>query len=356
MENIIKYLQLYFTKGIGNKTLRHLIDYFGSVEKVYNSSFEEIENIFSKNTAQLIFIESLKNKEKAEKELLKAEKFGINIVCYEDKNYPENLKNIPDPPAVLYIKGKLPENYYISIVGTRNPTNYGKKITKILVKELVINNICVVSGGAYGIDSIAHKAALENDGKTIAVLGTGIDIIYPYSNKGLFEKIAEKGALISEFPLGTKPSKFNFPLRNRIVAGISQATVVVEAPEKSGSLITAKLANEYGKPVFSVPSNIDNPQGKGCNLLINEGAIPVLDEKTVFEEISYLKNKTNNGNSENLSNIETKIIENIENEIHIDTLSEKLSIPVSELIVVLFELELKGLIKNENGLISKLTL
>ncbi len=355
MNIIIKYLQLYFTKGIGNKTLKLLLDCFGSIEGIYNASFYEIENITSKNTANLVLKESLNNKKLAERELLKAEKIGADIICYEDKNYPENLRNIPDPPVVLYIKGNFPDENLISVVGTRKPTNYGKKISKVLVKELVNNNLCIVSGGAYGIDFLAHKTAIENNGKTVAVLGTGIDISYPASNRSLFERITENGALVSEFPIGTKPSKFNFPLRNRIVAGISQATVVIEAPEKSGSLITAKLANDYGRVVFAVPSNIDNPQGKGCNILIKDGAIPIINEKTIFEEIPYLSGKEENILPD-LDEIEKLILDNIESSSHFDNLLEKLSIPADELITALFKLELKNLIKNENGLITKLTL
>ena len=354
MHIIIKYLQLYFTKGLGNKTIKLLLDHFGSIERVYNTSFGEIEQLTSRNTADLVLRESLKNKIKAEKEILKAEKIGARIICYEDEIYPENLRNIPDPPAVLYVKGKLYKENLISVVGTRRPTEYGKKIAKILVKELVDNNILIVSGGAYGIDYLAHKTALENNGKTFAVLGTGIDISYPASNRKLFEQVAENGALISEFPIGTKPSKFNFPLRNRIVAGISQATVVIEAPEKSGSLITAKLANEYGRIVFAVPTNIDNHHGKGCNLLIKDGAVPVIDEKTIFEEIPYLYDKKETSYIE-LDEIEKRVLDSINTSTHFDDLVEKLSLPIDQLITVIFNLELKNLIKNENGLITKLT-
>lgn len=355
MDTIIKYLQLYFTKGIGNKTLKLLLEHFGNIKNIFNATFEEIENLTSKNTANLVLKESLNNKKLAERELLKAESLDIKLVCYEDEKYPENLKNIPDPPIILYIKGELPSENLISVVGTRKPTAYGKKITKILVKEMVNNGLCVVSGGAYGVDTIAHQTSVENDGKTIAVLGTGIDIVYPYSNKKLFEKITGNGALISEFPIGTKPSKYNFPLRNRIVAGISHATIVIEAPEKSGSLITAKLANDYGRVVFAVPSNIDNLQSKGCNLLIKDGAVPVIDEKTVFEEMPYLRKKDENVLPD-LDEIEKQILDSIENNTHFDNLLEKLSIPADQLITILFNLELKNLIKNENGLITKLTL
>ncbi|RMA97960.1 DNA-processing protein DprA [Hydrogenothermus marinus] len=353
MENIIKYLQLYFTKGLGHKTIKSLIDIFGNIENLYNSSFEEISNRFSPKIAELVLEESLKYKKLAEKQLFLAEKFKVSILCYEDKNYPENLKNIPDPPPVLFIKGKLPNNYSISIVGTRKPTYYGKKITELITKNLVKSDICIVSGGAYGIDSIAHKTALKENGKTVAVLGSSFDFLYPPSHKKLFDEISENGAVISEFPFGTKASKYTFPQRNRIVAGLSEATVVIEAPEKSGSLITARFANDYGKTVFAVPSNIDNKNGKGCNILIKDGATPIIDENTILEEIGYL---TSFEKDIQLNDIEKDILNLIQTQIHIDELSEKIDIKLDELTVLLFEMEMKGLIKNENGLVTKLTL
>ena len=357
MENIIKYLQLYFTKGFGNKTFKQLIDIFGSIGNIYNSSYNEISKIAGERISKLLLEESKKFRKLAELQLIKAEKHKTKILIYESEEFPENLKNIPDPPMLLFIKGNLPKGNHISIVGTRKHTSYGKKITEIVVKELVKNEINIVSGGAYGIDTIAHKQALKSNGKTIAVLGSGIDVPYPPSNKKLFEEISERGALISEFPFGAEASKYTFPQRNRIVAGISEATVVIEAPEKSGSLITAKLANEYGKPVFAVPHNIDNHKGRGCNLLIKDGAVPVLSEETIFEEIPYLlKSGKFNKNLKNLHEEEIKVLNSFETEIHIDRLIEITGFSFDSLNIILFNLEMEGLVKNENGLVRKLTL
>ncbi len=354
MENIIKYFQLYFTKGLGNRSLKAVIEHFGSIDNVFNSSFEEVSKVVGEKTAKLILEKSFNYRKEAEAELKKVEKHHINLLLYESDEYPQNLKNIPDPPLLLYIKGAIPDNYGVSIVGTRKPSNYGRKIAYLISKRICENGICVISGGAYGIDTIAHKSALENNGKTIAVLGTGINISYPATNKRLFEKIAENGALISEFPIDTKPSKFNFPLRNRIVAGLSEATVVVEAPEKSGSLITAKLANEYGKPVFAVPSNIDNLNGKGCNLLIKEGAIPLIDFEIIFNEIPYLSKYKINTNLIELSEEETLFLQTIEGEAYLDEIVEKLDLSFEQAFNLIFNLEMKGIIKNENGLIKRL--
>ena len=214
----------------------------------------------------------------------------IEAICVHDKAYPQILKNIYDFPKKLYIKGNkaILNNTSIAIVGCRENTKYGEKVAKSFAYHLAKNNIVIISGLARGIDSYAHIGAIYAKGKTIAVLGNGLDITYPKENKILADKIIEYGGcLISEYPIGTEPSKMNFPARNRIISGMSQGVVVVEAKERSGSLITADFALEQGKNVFAVPGPITIQTSVGTNELIKQGAIPVTNYRDILREISY---------------------------------------------------------------------
>lgn len=214
----------------------------------------------------------------------------IEEINIEDERYPNKLRNIYDPPKKLYVlgNGEILKNKGIAIVGSRKATDYGRKVTLKISTELVNKEINIISGLAIGIDSYAHMGAViaSGKGKTIAVLGSGIDVIYPHQNIELARKIVNSGGcIVSEYPLGTKPSKLNFPQRNRIISGLSDGVVVVEASEKSGSLITAEFGIEQGKEIFAVPGNIDNSLSKGTNKLIQDGAKMILSSKDILEEI-----------------------------------------------------------------------
>ncbi len=355
MENIIKYLNLSFTKEIGPKTVKKILDTVGSISKVEEKN-EALKESFSEKILDKIINSLEKPLDKTLKTLELAEKQNIKLIDLESKEYPSKLKEIPDPPLVLYTKGDLSNiDNSISIVGTRNPTSYGKTVAKGITEFLIENGIPTVSGGALGIDSIVHKTTIEKQGKTVAVLGSGIDIYYPYSNKWLFNKILETGgAIISEFSFGTKPSKFTFPQRNRIVAGLSLATIVVEAPNKSGSLITANLANQYGRVVFAVPHNINNPKGEGCNKLIKEGASIICSFEDIVEEIPYLFDTKKQLISQNkLSDVEEKILNSIEGFSSLDEIIQKTNLQIEEVLETLTILELEGYIINHNGIYEK---
>lgn len=224
------------------------------------------------------------------KEISLAEDNEIDIITLDDPEYPESLRGISDPPLVLYIKGKIQEQDRLSvaIVGSRASSSYGKDACYLFSSGLAKLGITIVSGLARGIDTISHKACLEASGRTIAVLGSGLLNIYPKENKALFEEIAKNGACISEFPLDTLPLSSNFPQRNRIIAGFSLGCIVVEAAERSGALITARLAMEYGKDVFAVPGEITKETSKGTNRLIKQGAKPVSDVVDVIEELQHI--------------------------------------------------------------------
>ncbi len=345
-------IALSLIKGVGEKTVKDVLNRF-SPEEIFSADKSTLFEIFGKKKTENFLSQkkkALREAEKIKKECLKKQ---IQIIPLTDSRYPELLKEIPDPPGVLYIKGVLPNKKAISVVGSRKFSGYGKFITEKFVKELSKGGINVVSGLAIGIDSIAHKTALKYGGLTTAVLGSGLDIIYPNENKSLFFEILDKGgAVISEYPPGTKPSKYTFPKRNRIIAGLSYGVIVMEAPKRSGALITAKIANDYGRIVFSIPTNINNPYGEGNNLLLKEGAVLVTDIKDIKEYISFdikLEDKTD----VHLSHIEEKILSILAEPTHIDVIVEKMDMDFDEVSVFLFELEMKGLVENQGGIYIK---
>ena len=348
--NILHYLELIFIKGIGNKTVKYLLDMYGSPENIFNASYEELSKRVGHKTAEIILKREKSVSEKAKKELEEAEKKRVKIVSINEKDYPEPLKEIPDPPPILYMKGNCVNlERSVSIVGSRRHTSYGRIVTEKFASELSKEGINIISGMASGIDTIAHESALKN-GTTTAILGSGLDIIYPYENRKLYQKILENGCVVSEYPLGTRPSKFTFPKRNRLIAAFSYCVIVTEAPKKSGALITAKLANEYGRPVFSVPANINNPLAEGNNILLKEGAFPLTSVDDIKENLPYLfKRDTVKSDSFELNELEKKILYYLSEPKHLDFLVEKTGLSIDELMIVLFDMESKELIVNEGG-------
>lgn len=285
------------------------------------------------------------------KEIEKAEKQNVKIIPYFSEEFPQSLLSIKDRPLVLYVKGDFegfPEDA-IAVVGSRKCTNYGKSISYKIAFDLAREGVNVISGLAYGIDSSAHSGAIDSGGRTIAVLGSGIDVIYPSDHSSLAKRIEENGFLVSEFPFGTMPLKYNFPFRNRIISGLSLGVVVVEAELKSGSLITAMHAIDQGKEVFAVPGNITSPTSEGTNLLIRDGAIPLLSVNDIFESISSLNHIRHRKSEENLSEKECLIMELLEDGDTFDTVKERVNLDDSELLTLLTMLEVKGKIKKNAG-------
>lgn len=284
---------------------------------------------------------------------------GIKLVHIDHPDYPERLKNIDDPPRYFYMKGCIsPQDFKaIAIVGTRRPTIYGKRVAEMLAAELSSAGFTIVSGLARGIDSFAHRAALRGGGRSIGVLGCGIDIVYPRENGTLMADIVESGAIISEFPLGTKPDKRNFPQRNRVISGISLGTVVVEAAGRSGSLITARFALEQGREVFAVPGNINSPVSIGTNNLIKEGAKLVASTGDILEEFEQLltyelKNGINNNLKESLpiTGEEESIYRILTLEPkHIDQIIKEGGVEPQRVMHLLLNLEIKGLVEQLPG-------
>ncbi len=290
----------------------------------------------------------------ADTEIKKAKGLDVKIVTIKDKDYPSLLKEISDPPLVLYVKGDLSSSgkYLISIVGSRKCTKYGQTVAQKFASSFARLGIIVVSGLALGIDSAAHSGAITVNGKTFAVIGSGLDRIYPATNKFLAEKIYNgHGAVISEFPFGTEPKPFNFPFRNRIISGLSYATIVVEAAKRSGSLITARLAAEQGRDVFAVPGNITSKMSEGTNMLIKDGAIPLTEPNDVFTYVSVFKDfSIEKIQSEKFSVDEEKVISVLNNSMEtLMGISEKTGISEQKLISLLTYMEVKGLIKRNGG-------
>ncbi len=285
------------------------------------------------------------------------EKKKINYVTILDENYPKNLKEIEYAPQVLYYKGTLlpDDEYSISIVGSRKHSNYGAWSTEFFAKELAKLDIRITSGMALGIDAIAHKTALKNNGRTLAVLGCSVDEIYPRTNYRLYHEIVEKGAVISEFPVGIKPLAFNFPIRNRIISGLSKGLLVIEASEKSGTLITARFANEQSKEIFAVPGNLNSLYSKGTNSLIRDGALIATCVDDIILGIDdfsrfVTNNKKEEKNTDILSPTELLIYTIIKQEpLTANKIAEIAGLSIIETNTILTSLEMKSFITELSG-------
>lgn len=304
----------------------------------------------------------------AEEILRQCDRLGIGVLPLGGAAYPGRLRELPDPPAVLYVKGRLPDFDAvpsIAMVGTRRATAYGKKIAHALSFSLAKAGAVIVSGGALGIDTISHTAALEAGGTTVCVLGCGVGFPYLTENRKMREAIAERGAVISEYPPDYPPSKFTFPERNRIISGLSDGVVVVEAGEKSGSLITARLASEQGRDVFAVMGNVTSPYSQGTNALIKDGAIPVTEAGDILSHYRGVSAAESGSLVEEIPEHKADIDVSEEaalvyrcitaDPVHIDKITSDAGLPVRAVLQALTELELEGLIIAERGRMYRIT-
>ncbi len=349
--------------GAGNKIPSLLCEYYSSFEAIYNADLKELAMIDGITARHL---EKLNDKgfSRANEILEKCMTLGIEIITFFDDKYPENLKNISDPPAVLYVKGDLPSMDkipVIGVVGSRRPSNYGSKMATVIAEGLSNRGFLVVSGMARGIDTCAHRGALKAGGLTIAVLGCGVDVVYPPENKALKDLIELNGAVISEFPPGTAPLPTHFPVRNRIVSGLAQSILVVEGKASSGSTITANLAKDQGRDVFCLPGNADNPLSCASHKLIREGARLVTCADDIVMDLGYMLVEENLDNSDNDSRLNSvlskltadqrKIVKVLEHNAptHIDEICFKSGIEIAVANQCLFMLELSGIVKQLPG-------
>ncbi len=290
MDTRQQWLALALTPGLGPATLKKLVERFGSARQILAASRKALEEcpFLRKDTLGCLCDQKMLATAAAERELQLAEKAGITILCWDDPLFPPLLKEISDPPPMLHVLGdpQLLSAPGIAMVGARAASSYGLQVAGRLAAELARQNLVIISGFALGIDTAAHRGALAAGGKTIAVMGCGLDIIYPSQNQKLHEQIISHGAIISESPLGTQPEGFRFPARNRIISGLSLGVVVVEAAHRSGTLITAHQALEQGRDVFAIPGRIDSPKSEGCHRLIQEGAKLVHNATDILEELA----------------------------------------------------------------------
>ncbi len=363
MDDRFLWLALNLIPGIRSATGLKLYEAFGSLEKIFRASVSELKEIerFGSELPNRIADMDIETVLQRERERMALHE--VDFITFKDKGYPQLLRYTFDPPLVLYIKGSLSEhdNIGIAIVGSRRPTSYGKHVAQELAAKLAGCGITIVSGMARGIDTMAHRGALKNKGRTIAVLGSGLDYVYPPENKPLMDKIISNGAVISEFPMGTAPFKQNFPIRNRIISGLTLGTLVVEAGERSGALITSRLALEQGREVFAIPGPINSWASKGTNGLIKQGAKLVEDIDDIIEELGpHLKSviskegqKDRNPETDK-SNLVNNGVDSIlkslgDGPVHINTLIKMTGIQAKEILSELIRMEMEGIIKQLPG-------
>lgn len=351
MDDRLALLGFNLVDGLGPVKVNSLISYFGSPLNAWGASIKEVLEVsgIGERIAQALL--RVKRERLLERELELMDRNGISFLTILDEGYPRLLKEIGNPPPVLYIKGSLRESVLtLAIVGTRRPSPYGRRVAREMGRELASSGVCVVSGLARGIDSEAHKGALEGGGVTYAVLGSGLLNLYPPELKGLADEIASTGALLSEYPLLTPPLPGNFPRRNRVISGLSRGVLVVEAPLKSGAMITVSYALDQGRDVFAIPGSIYSPKSEGPNLLIQQGAKPILRSEDILEEYGIRASFTKRGrNNLDISEEEKRILDKL-------AVGEVFSIDALFYDDVIFEkfaiitmLELKGYLKRVEG-------
>ena len=362
-------LALSLIPGLGRKKIQWLIESFGTPSRILAAPRESLQ-AFGLDFPAIASMVAGRALEEAEREAVRARRAGVEIISVYDERFPPLLKEIDDLPITLYCLGDVTAlgGPSVAVVGSRKCSVYGREVSRKFSLELGRNGLTIVSGLARGIDSAAHLAAVEVNGRTIGVLGNGVDVIYPRENRRLFSRVRESGCLISEFPLGAYPAPHNFPVRNRLISGLCHGTVITEASEFSGSLITARLSLEQNREVWAIPGNITSPGSYGPNYLIRQGARPALSPQDVLEDLPPqvlmgLKKRAerdqaldashpeNRSRHLQLNDWEKKILKllAVDSALHIDWIVERIEIKPESLIAILLDLELKGLIRQLPG-------
>jgi DNA processing protein len=345
---------LNLVKGIGAVRMRALLDTFGDPETAWKASYDSLcsAGLPVRVAGQLI---KIRHEVDLDRYWERVQQCNVEVLTWDDDGYPRRLKEIDQPPPLLYVRGsiQLEDDWAVAIVGTRRVSPYGRQVAEEVAGFLAGNGVTVVSGLARGVDTAAHDAALKAGGRTIAVLGSGVDRIYPDENRRLSDRIIQKGAVISDYPMGTAPESANFPPRNRIISGLSLAVVVVEAGETSGALITASFAANQGREVFAVPGGIHAPQSKGTNSLIQQGARPLLRVEEILEVLSLQMVQEQQVARAVLpvDETEARLLNVIGRQpIHIDEIQIQSGLPIEQVSATLAMMELKGMVRQLGGM------
>ena len=348
-KNIKYWVGFSLIPGIGRVRFGQLENYFSSLESAWKAAPAELK-LAGLDRGSIQAISSWRTKISLEAEMEKLDRYGVKVFTYKDSGYPSRLREIYDYPPLIYVRGSLlPEDEWcLAVVGTRRATVYGRQVTEEIVTDLAQSKITIVSGLARGIDSVAHQAALAAGGRSIAIFACGLDVVYPSENANLARNIMQQGALISEYPPGTRPKADNFPRRNRIMSGLSLGVLVVEAGETSGAMITAHMALEQNREVFAIPGSILSPASRGTNHLIQEGAKLVRDYTNILEELNLMTVARQMEMREAIpaSDTESLLLKHLSAEpTHVDEVCRNSGLPVSTVSSTLAMMELKGLIK-----------
>jgi DNA processing protein len=350
----IHWIAFTLVKGIGAVRFRALLDFFGTAEMAWNAPIDGLRQagLSAKIIENLLKVRSQVSLEQVAERITRQ---GISVLTWDDETYPRRLKTIDQPPPVLYLRGSLTleDEWAVAVVGTRRITAYGRQVTEELAGTLARSGVTVVSGLARGVDAVAHQSALKAGGRTIAVLGSGVDRIYPPEHERLAAQIAEAGAVISDYVPGTPPDAQNFPPRNRIISGLSMCVVVTEAGETSGALITTQFAAEQGREVFAVPGSILSPNSRGPNRLIRDGARPMLSAQDVLESLNMelvVEHRTARTTLPT-DPIEAQLYQALGPEpLHVDELRSQTNLPIEKVTAALTMMELKGLARQMGGM------
>lgn len=357
---LLDYLQVVMTTGVGPSTLKSLVERFGTAAGILAASPVELCEVDGVGVTLARRLRSTEFRELAARTLELCAETGIDVIVPSDERFPRLLTEIPDPPSVLFVRGEIRkiDALGIAIVGTRGASQYGRSQAERMARSLARAGLVVVSGLARGIDAAAHHGALEAEGRSIAVLSNGVAEIYPPQNEELGQRIAKQGALVSEMPPGTKPKKGMFPQRNRLISGLTLGTIVIEAAERSGALITARLAGEHGREVFALPGLVTSPNSRGCHKLIRDGAILIQDPEDVLdalgplvEDVSISPEQTVRHAAElQLNEQENAVLQAIEVEpTDINTVVVQSGLPVPRVLSTLSVLEMRRLVRRVSG-------
>lgn len=364
MDDILHWLIFQQAPGLGSVQQHKLLQEFGAPEKIISADHSKLQHAGLSGTV-IKFLKTGKSND-FKQQISWLHKDGNDLVTWNDSNYPDILKQIPDPPLLLYTMGNqaLLSNPQFAIVGSRNPTRSGRETARQFARELVVEGFTITSGLALGIDYCAHQAALEMNGNTIAVMGNGLDQVYPKRHSGIATEIAEKGLLLSEFAPGVPPLATNFPRRNRIISGLSRGVLVVEAAVRSGSLITARLAAEQGREVFAIPGSIHNPLARGCHHLIKQGAklteavTDILEEFNLLTTIDHTDGETGELVPEVPRDLDEncmKILEHISfDPVPIDKIIQSSGLTADVVSSMLLILEVQGVVSSSGGLFMRI--